>query len=77
MSPFSAFATLIDNTICPNIWDLETKKAYLMSLSDCLMVVAYIVSKIKISTSDRIIVVSLLSVFSKRQIMLHKANILQ
>lgn len=67
MSPFSASATLIDNTKCQNIWDLENKKSMLdVSFSDSLMEVAYIVSKIKISVSDRIIVVSLLSVFNPK-----------
>lgn len=37
-----------------------------VSFSDSLMAVAYIVSKTKISISDRIIVVSLLSVFNPK-----------
>lgn len=67
MSIFSASASLIDNTIYLNIWDLETIKSMLdVSFSNSFMGVTYIVSKIKQSISDRIIVVSLMSVFNPK-----------
>lgn len=67
MSTFSTSATLIDNTIYLNIWDLETIKSMLdLSFSDSFMGVTYIVSKIKQSISDRIIVVPLLPVFNPK-----------
>lgn len=42
-----------------NVWDLETKKSMLdISFGDSFTGADYIVNKIKISVSDRIIVVS-------------------